>query len=250
MTPWVLRLLVANVAIFLATRVAPGLVEPLVLLPDRIVFRPWTLVTYMFLHANIPHILFNMLGLWFAGPRLEARLGGMRFVWLYLWSGIAGALLSLAFTPHSAVVGASGAIFGVLLGFARYWPEERIFVWGVFPMQARVFVVLLTVLALFGGFGATHDNIAHFAHLGGFAGGFLYLKWAERRSKTGPLRARPISLRPRFSEDLRRWSKINRDGLHEVNREEFDRIMEKIRESGVSSLSPRERLFLDNLSAR
>src|SRR4029079_11028565 len=99
--------------------------------------RPWTLVTYMFLHAGLGHIFWNMLGLYFFGPRVESRMGSQRFITLYFVSGIVGALFSVVLAPRFAVLGASGAVLGVLMAFARFWPRERLYIWGVLPIDAR-----------------------------------------------------------------------------------------------------------------
>lgn len=255
MTPWVKRLMIANGAMFLATWAVPLLpTERLMLVPVLFPLRPWTIVTYMFLHAGVWHLFFNMLGLFFFGPRLEARLGGRAFLVLYFASGIMGGLLSFPFTPRAAIVGASGAVFGVLLGFARYWPRERIYIWGVLPIEARTLVVIMTLLALMGGFGGTGSGVAHFAHLGGFLGGFLYLKWWERQSPAAQFKKKSGHGVKRRSggdaSDLRRWSRIDKDGMHPVNREELDRILDKIGSEGTDRLSADERDFLERLSAR
>src|SRR6266849_169284 len=171
MTPWVLRLLIANVIVFFITRASPAMISALMFVPEHILVRPWTLISYMFLHGGMGHIFFNMLGLFFFGPRLELVLGGPRFLLLYFISGIAGALLSFLVTPTVPIIGASGAIFGVMLGFAYFWPREPIYVWGIFPIQARWLVVGMSVLSIYSGFGDS-GGIAHFAHLGGFLGGY------------------------------------------------------------------------------
>jgi hypothetical protein len=126
MTPWVMRLLVANVLLFFVAAPGSGLYRALLLYPPWALFRPWTVFTYMFLHANTMHLLFNMIGLFFFGPRLEAKLGSGGFLKLYFLSGLGGAALSFIFAPQAAVVGASAAVFGVLIGFAHYWPRENI----------------------------------------------------------------------------------------------------------------------------
>ncbi len=182
MTPWVLRLLMANGAMYLVTLSMPALVAALAFVPALALQRPWTLITYMFLHGGFWHLGFNMIALFFFGPRLEQRLGSRQFLVLYFASGVVGALLSLVFSPWAAVIGASGAVFGVLLGFARYWPRDQILIWGIFPVEARWMVAGLTVLALFGGFSGGGGGVAHFAHLGGFLGGWLCLKWFEYSS--------------------------------------------------------------------
>jgi len=255
MTPWVLRLLLANVVMYFLTwavRVIP--ISPLALVPLLVPVRPWTLVTYMFLHANLMHLFFNMLMLFFFGPRVELRLGSRRFLWLYLVSGLMGAALSI-FTPRSAIIGASGAVFGVQLAFAYYWPRERIYIWGVLPIEAWLLVLILTVFALGGAMGFGGGGIAHFAHLGGFLGGFLYVKWWEHRSPAARFRAkaRPAAGERRrvgTASDVRRWGEIKRDDMHPVNREELDRVLDKISAKGISSLTEDERAFLERFSKR
>jgi membrane associated rhomboid family serine protease len=247
MTPWVLRLIIANVAMYMVTMASPGLGDTLVLVPALILSRPWTLVTYMFLHGNLTHILFNMLGLYFFGPRLEAELGGRNFLWLYGLSGLAGALLSFVFAPHSAIIGASGAVYGVFVGFAYYWPRVQIFIWGIFPIEARWLVVITVALSLYSGFGGSSDGVAHFAHLGGLAGGYLFVRWLEHSSRGARFRRVVVPATLRF-DDIERWKQIRREALHEVNREEYDRIMEKLRSSGAENLSAGERAFLNRFS--
>lgn len=251
MTRWVLRLIYANLAVFLVTSLRRDLIPLFWLVPAGIPYRPWTAITYMFLHGGLWHLFFNMLALFFFGPRLEQRLGGRHFLGLYFLSGITGALLSL-YTPNVPIVGASGAVFGVLLGFARYWPREQILIWGVFPVQARWLVAIMTALSLYFGFSGGQGGVAHFAHLGGFVGGFAYLKWMEHRSPARQFRAK-ASAPARGSSggdgaELKRWQRIRREEMHPVNRDELDRVMEKIKTSGVGSLTADERAFLDRFT--
>ncbi len=252
MTPWVLRLLAANVGVFFVQAVLPGLTLGLEFRPALALTRPWTIVTYMFLHGGFGHLFFNMLSLFFFGPRLESRLGSAHFVRLYFVSGVMGALLSMVFTPGAAIIGASGAVFGVMLGFAWFWPRDPIYIWGVFPVEARWLIAFMTVMALFGA-STGGGMIAHFAHLGGFLGGFLYLKWASRNPALERFRRAARAPAPRLetsSAAMERWKKIPRENLHEVNRSELDRILDKISASGIASLTPGEREFLDRFSAR
>jgi hypothetical protein len=151
------------------------------------------------------------------------------------------------FTPYTGIIGASGAIFGVFMGFAYYWPREHIYVWGILPIEARWLVAIMTVLSLFGGIGIAEPGIAHFAHLGGFLGGFVYLKFLDKTSRAARFQ-KQMAVPPVKSSDPERWSKIQRENLHEVNRAEYDRIMAKIKASGVDSLEPDERSFLDRFS--
>jgi membrane associated rhomboid family serine protease len=246
MTPWVTRIIIANVVMFILSSTSPRVTEMFMLVPALALVRPWTLVTYMFLHGGVSHILFNMLGLFFFGPRLEEKLGGKQFLWLYFLSGLVGGALSFFFTPYAQIVGASGAVFGVFLGFAYYWPREIIYIWGVIPVQARILVAVMTALSLFGGFGGSGDGIAHFAHLGGFLGGFLYIRWIERRS----VRSEPtVALNVPGRADLERWLRIPRENLHEVNRDELDRIRKKMDTAGVGNLTPDEITFLNRFSS-
>jgi len=232
----------------LITTTFPGVTSALMLVPALIPERPWTVVTYMFLHAGLWHIVFNMLALYFFGPRLEARIGLHHFLALYTVSGLVGALTSLA-TPTVAIVGASAAIFGVMLGYARYWPRDLIFVWGIVPIQARWFVIGMTVLSLYAGFGGLQAGVAHFAHLGGFLGGWVYLRWLDRpsgrRRRSGSAVPRPRAESP--SAALERWRTIRLDDLHPVNREEVTRLLQKVTEGQVP-LTPDERAALDRFA--
>jgi membrane associated rhomboid family serine protease len=248
MTPWVMRLLIANVVMYLLSMASPQIVNALAFVPALVLDRPWTLVTYMFLHGGLFHIAFNMLGLYFFGPRLELELGGRDFLLLYVISGLSGALFSFL-TPYVAVIGASAAVFGVFIGFARYWPREMIYIWGIIPVQARWLVVAMAVLSLLGGAGYGDSGIAHFAHLGGFAGGFLFLIVRDRNTRAARFQAQ-LQTPPARAVDVERWLRIDPTSLHEVNRLELERILEKLKRQGPASLTENEREFLDRFSNR
>ncbi|HEX7118285.1 MAG TPA: rhomboid family intramembrane serine protease [Longimicrobiales bacterium] len=251
MTQWVRRLIVANVAVFVLTMTVPELYGSLAFVPGLVLYRPWTLFTYMFVHApGFAHIFFNMLGLFFFGSRLELRLGARSFLWLYFLSGLGGAVLSFFFAPMSAVVGASGAVFGVLYGFARFWPTDEIYIWGVLPIQARWLVVGLAAMALYSGVSGAGSGIAHFAHLGGFVGGWAYLRVWERRQ----LRRRPATAHTtievvsgKAKREEEQWRAVRLETLHEINRAEVERILRKLDESGARGLTPEERAFMNRM---
>ena len=250
LTPWVRQLIFLNVVIHVATIAFPQLYSMLGFVPSLILTRPWTLLTYMFVHApGWGHLLFNMIGLFFFGPRLEERLGARHFIGLYLTAGIVGALLSFT-SPYVMVIGASGAVYGVLLGFAYFWPHERIFIWGVLPIEARWLVAIFTALSLFSGFGGARDGIAHFAHLGGFLGAWLYLKWKEHSAPNKKFKRKVDGVGAKMGDrrTMERFAKIDPDALHEVNLQEWQRISQKIETAGVASLTPRERTFIDRFS--
>jgi rhomboid family protein len=242
MTPWVFRLIVANAIMFmLQVALDPVFTNSLQFVPAYILARPWTIITYMFLHGGPFHIGFNMLMLYIFGVRVEHRIGSNRFLTLFLWSGITGALLSFVFNRNVAIIGASGATFGVMLAFAHFWPGERLLVMGVAPIEARVLVIITTAASIFLGFSGG-GRTAHFAHLGGFAGAWLYLKWLDRRSGTRQFRTKTA---PRITQDaLANWNQIEPGTVHEANRGELVRVLDKARTSGLSSLTPQERAFL------
>tara|TARA_B100000378_G_scaffold98080_1_gene77821 strand:+ start:533 stop:1309 length:777 start_codon:yes stop_codon:yes gene_type:complete len=253
MTPWVRKLLIANVAMFFLAPLSP--VE-LSFYPPAIFVRPWTLVSYMFLHAGFMHLLFNMIGLYFFGPRVEDRLGAKGFLWLYFLSGLGAALFHFLFAPESSVVGASGAVYGVLLAFAMYWPRVRIYLWAILPIEAWLLATLLVFGSLYAGVNPSGDSsTAHFAHLGGLAFGFVFIKWWEWR-KGAAKRAFDKKLHPEASPKgivgdrlaTARWKGIVLDSLHELNRGEVVRLLAKVESKGVGNLRPSERQFLDRMS--
>ncbi len=241
MTKWVQRLVIANVLVFFLQSTLPGLMQNLEFVPFFILSRPWTLVTYMFAHAGFMHVFFNMLGLYFFGSRVEDRLGPERFFALYFISGITGGLLTFIFSPYTPIVGASAAVFGVSLAYARFWPRDQILLWGIVPIEARWLVALMTAMALFG----VGQGVAHYAHLGGFVGGYLYLLFLERKHGAKKFRKVATAGPPVDALDGK-WQKVNRESVHAINKDEVNRILDKISASGIKSLTPQERLFLSN----
>ena len=244
MTPWVLRLIIANIAVYFLERTGTGIANLLAFVPSDALLRPWTLVTYMFVHASTSHILFNMLSLYFFGPRVEERLGSRRFIILYFLSGISGAILSMIFARYSPIVGASGAVFGIMLAFAKFWPTAEIYIMGILPLQARIAVLLMAAAALWSGVQGSRGGVADFAHLGGFVGGWLYLKWLDQRAGVTKFRSKTVA--PVAKETLSNYKRIDPASIHAVNRDEVNRILDKISASGLSSLSPQEKVFLSN----
>ena len=245
-TPLVRILLFANIGVFFLQNTTDWITTALIFVPRAIVFRPWTIITYMFLHAGMMHLLFNMLGLFFFGPRVEERLGSRSFLILYLISGVTGALLSLITAPGAAVLGASGAVFGVMLAFAYFWPDMPIHIWGIIPIPARMLVIITTVLSLWSGLGGVRSNVAHFAHLGGYLGAWLYLKWLDR--KRLDFRKKATSAPPVRELKFTKRPEVDLTNVHEVNRAEVNRILDKISAHGMSALTSQERLFLSNFA--
>ena len=244
MTPIVRALLIANVAAFFLQETLSGLADAFVFVPALALVRPWTVVTYMFLHGDLMHLLFNMLALFFFGPRVEQRILSRPFAILYFLSGITGALLSVLFSPGSAIVGASGGVFGVMLAFAWFWPHEKIFIWGVLPVPARMLVIFTTLFALWSGFGGVGGGIAHFAHLGGYLGAFLYLHWLDHQRTA--FKRQATAAPPDAVQRVAGYKAIDLATVHEVNREEVNRILDKITAQGLGSLTAQETTFLSS----
>jgi membrane associated rhomboid family serine protease len=265
MTRWVGSIVIACVAVFILQQRSAEFTQNFMWLPALGPERPWTAFTYMFLHGGFGHIFFNMLALYIFGPRLEARIGGRRFLGLYIVSGLAGAL-ACYISPMTPVIGASGAVLGVSLAYARYWPRDTVLIYGVIPMTTRTMVIVYVILSVGGQFFGFQAGVSHLGHLGGLAGGFLYCLWMERftgakhfrqRAETGwtverkaqaPVPKAVVELALGEKESIERWSRIDPAKLHPVNREELERIQAKIAAGGVRSLTAAEREFLERFA--
>ena len=151
-------------------------------------FRLWQPITYMFMHANFSHLLFNMFALWMFGYVLENFWGTKRFLIYYFVCGIGAALLTMLLSATGLMsgfhntVGASGAVYGILLAFGMMFPEERIYLYFFVPIKAKWFVIIFAAIELIQGVFYTSDGIAHFAHLGGMVFGLLLILWWRNRS--------------------------------------------------------------------
>lgn len=196
----------------------------------------WRLISYQFLHdpASIGHILFNMLGLYFLGPTLERHWGGGKFLRFYIFCGVAGALLYLflvavGFLPVGIMVGASGAILGMLAACAILFPHFVVFLL-FFPIPIRVAAVMGTVFYFFVVITKGANAGGEAAHLGGLAAGAIYVFSQSWRTK--------LKLK---MQSGRQGKRINTK--HDL-RVEVDRILEKVHNSGIQSLTSREKRIL------
>lgn len=152
-------------------------------------FGPWQVVTYAFLHGGLFHLFFNMLGLWMFGSELERVWGQKRYLQFLLAGALAAALTQIAVTAmtgsHNPTIGASGALFALLLAFGMLFPNRQVMLLiPPIPMKARTFVVVFGALELLLGF-LDRGDIAHFAHLGGMVGGFLMIRYWRRQAPFG-----------------------------------------------------------------
>ena len=230
--PAIKWLLISNSAIFVLYFLAVQLeIIPLVwlfhdvlsLTPDWVVKGAilWQPVTYLFLHSpyGFGHILFNMLMLWMFGSDLERDWGTRRFVNFYLFCGIGAGLCDVAARflwghpseLHIPTIGASGAIYGVLLAYGLLYPSRTILFWFFFPIPARIFVLILGGIAFLSTFGASGSGISHMAHLGGMAFAFFHLRY------------RPAFLNIDWVDSYRRWQRRRAQRRFEVYMRKKDR---------------------------
>lgn len=183
-------LLISNTAIFVLIfllardeRFVRSIFEWLALSPVHVIkhFRIWQLATYLFLHGGVEHLLFNMLTLWMFGATLERDWGTRRFLKYYFLCGIAAGLCDITVNAllgnwYTSTIGASGAIYGVLLAFGVLYPDVNILFLFIFPIQAKYFVMIVGAMALLGALSSGNSNVSNVAHLGGMLFGLLYLK--------------------------------------------------------------------------
>ena len=189
-TPVVLNLIIINALVFFAQMFLDssiGLTEKFALFPYKSgYFQPYQLVTHMFTHAGWMHILFNMYALWMFGTALERVWGPKRFLIFYLACGLVAGLTQM-FLSDAPAIGASGAVMGLLAGFAYLFPNTEFFILPIpFPIKAKFMVAIYAAIDLFGGIHpGKADDIAHFAHLGGLVMGFvLVIIWNKTNKKT------------------------------------------------------------------
>lgn len=186
-SPAVKWIIIANAVMFLVTLAAPVLLQYLGLIPEAVLEHGWIwqIATYMFLHGSPMHLLFNMLGVWMFGVELERMWGTRYFSKYYAATGIGAGLTALIISllPFAATapaytsitIGASGALFGLLLAFAMYYPDRPILVMLLFPVPAKVFVMIFGALALLYTFQGGR-GVSDAAHLGGILAGYIYLQ--------------------------------------------------------------------------
>lgn len=261
-------------------------------------FHLYQLVTYMFMHGGVTHLFFNMFALWMFGCVIEQTWGSKRFLWYILACGVGAGLFQEAaqFVQYAVeglaafnmvnvggmiiptseylnmwvTVGFSGAVYGILLGFGMTYPEERIFIFPLpVPIKGKWFVMLYAAIELFSALSTSSDGVAHIAHLGGMAVGYIIIRhWRqqyERRQRASSFNGwetwdgYEIRTRESLKDKISAWWKRNMQGgkrhynqeshydKAEKNRkeqeeqEEMDRILEKIKRSGYDSLTDEER---------
>lgn len=265
LTPWVRRLLVATAAVFLLQKTVfyGGGLDPVFAFDPRDALRrPWSVLTYALLHLGFLHFLVNMLVLFMFGPPVENRIGSRSFLYLYVISAIGGAMLSLLMLPltgPSLVIGASAATYGIMMAFVLEWPDAPVMIFPLpVPVKAKWIVIFLASLSLVSGLFQLGNHVAHFAHLGGFAAAFLYLRGGQMLTRQQP--ARPaerspaVLVRPSASDVVQQADftppQPPRRTPDATVKAEVDRVLDKISQRGLNSLTNEERRFLDEMSKR
>ena len=241
-------IILANMVLYIVSYFAPAAYLKLFGLVPAYVFGRaylWQLVTYMFLHGGFFHLFFNMLFLWMLGSELERYWGSREFVKYYLVTGVGAGVINAVVQPHSSVpiIGASGAVFGLIIAFGLAFPDRELLLYFVIRIKAKHFAVLIGLLELISLFALPSAGVARFAHLGGLVVGYFYLKW-ERISY--PFRRWYARRKLRVQDSARR----REENKERKTRAEVDRILDKIGREGLDSLSSRERDFLQKQSGK
>jgi membrane associated rhomboid family serine protease len=264
-TPWVGRLIIANAVVMLLLLTlftSPELVGALKFDPADALRRPWTFLTYMFVHAGLMHLVGNMLLLFFLGSAVEGRMGSRTFILYYLYCGVGAAVLALGLSglmPVSPFIGASGAVLGVALAFAMFWPDAELILFPLpIPMRARTFVAVLVAIDVFSALYFADSEVAHLAHVGGILFGYVFfrLQAASRRGGAVPVRSveRVVMVQSGGAEPARPTPVTPARARRRVEADavaaELDRVLDKISAEGLGSLTPAERHFLDEVARK
>lgn len=243
----------------------------------------WTIVTYMFVHAGFWHLALNMFMLYSFGPRIEHRWSAAEFTRFFILCGLGGWLFHLVFARDTLVVGASAAVFGVMVAYAHYWPDDEVLVFGVLPMKVKWMVAVLVGLNLISGMATAGGGagVAYLAHLGGAAAAWLYLRSASTASRIDRVRQH-VSAAPDLPDETPRAvprqsprSREQRGGVDDIvarssaalrRREtapesprprvpepatrtgDLDAVLDKISRTGMESLTSSERRLLEDRS--
>jgi membrane associated rhomboid family serine protease len=287
MTPAVQWLIAANVVVYflqLTIFGAGNMASWFGLAAEEFPGHWWTVGTYMFVHGGLLHLGTNMLMLWMFGPRVERSFGTRSFSNFYLWCGLGGAVFHLLFVRHGAVIGASGAVVGVMVAYALRWPDDEVYLFGVVPMRARwlaVWMIAVNVgMALSDLGGYTSSGTAWMTHVGGLAFGWIYLH-APTGAGLDRIRQhvsavpdapppQPIPKTPRTrrhdrpqtaDEAVARSNALSKrrvagpqtaEPVRKIRRkvDDVNALLDKISRLGLSSLTPDERRLLEEVSRR
>ena len=204
----------------------------------------WRLVTYMFLHGGFWHLALNMWGLYLFGSLLERRMGSVNFLKLFFLSGIVGALLWLAFNWSSPIpcIGASGALFGVMVAAAMMYPNVMIMLLiPPIPLKLKTFVIIYALIESFSSITGFQGQIAHLVHLGGLVGGYFYMRFTYPKETYNVFKLlkfsskkSPSASRSHSSVAAKNWKFTNSSAIN------LNTILDKISKTGINSLTDKE----------
>lgn len=242
-SPFIKWVMIINVGVFILQNIYPNLTPLLGFTPKQffadfpnLLYQPFT---YMFLHGSISHIFFNMFALWMFGTEVELSWGVKRFARFYLIGGIVGALMEMLVHSTSSIpiIGASAAIYSVLIAYWFMFPNRMLLIFFVLPVKVKWAIPAILVLGFF--FGGPH--VAHFAHIGGAIWGFVYIK-SDWRFLT-------------FADKVKSFKYKRQTAKFEKNRQKAEAVMKKvddildrINEVGIENLTKEERKILEDAS--
>ncbi len=243
-------------------------------------FMPWQLVTYLFMHGGFLHLFLNMFALWMFGMELENIWGSKKFLMYYLMCGVGAGLSNLFLSPvftsvEAPTIGASGAIYGVLVAFGMMFPNRPIYIYFLFPIKAKYFVTIYMLIEILS--VGSNSGIAHLAHLGGGLVGFLYILLTDKTNMSSIFRfpanpgipkqrkspsSPPNVYRSKYYEKYNTGSETDDvsdadyyvDKEHKTEnkalQEKIDEILDKISKDGYKSLSDEEKRILFEASKK
>ena len=280
--PVLKKLLIINGIVFLITVIAQNIVIGRSVLENTIIeyfgliplgladasFYPWQLITYQFLHGSFSHIFFNMFILWMFGMEIENIMGSMKFLVFYLAAGVGGGLLQLLVGGGSSpIIGASGAVYGVMVAFAMFFPNRLIYIYFLLPVKAKYLIVFLIVIEFLSVGNAS--VIAHLAHLGGAITGFLFVLFDRKHNydfnslfeifrsnqqkdiNTTIKRSSKFGFGKKEVEDAEFYDiNSNNTNSGKIDQEVIDRILDKISQSGYQNLTENEKRILFEASKK
>ena len=241
-------LVIINIVVFVLTALSGQrsiLFSSFGLVPSNVWsnFKVWQLFTYLFVHGGFLHIFFNMFVLWMFGKDLEMQWGKYEFLLFYFTCGIGAGLMTVLFSVNSIVpiVGASGAIYGLLVAYGFTYPNRMVYLYGLFPLKVKYMVLGLGVIAFFASLSANQSNVSHITHLSGMMIGVLYiyfiLNWKNIKMEYYRLRLKNLKQKTSAQNDE-----------EVLMKKKVDEILDKLNASGWDSLTEQEEKYLTQAS--
>jgi len=241
-------LVIINIVVFILTELSGQrnmLFSSFGLVPNQVWtnFKVWQLFTYLFVHGGFLHIFFNMFVLWMFGKDLEMQWGKNEFLLFYFTCGIGAGLMTVLFSVNSIVpiVGASGAIYGLLVAYGFTYPNRMVYLYGLFPLKVKYMVLGLGVIAFFASLSANQSNVSHITHLSGMIIGVLYIyfifNWKNIKMEYYRLRLKNLKQKTSAQNDE-----------EVLMKKKVDEILDKLNASGWDSLTEQEEKYLTQAS--